>query len=550
MLKKQIRYLSRYQDILSALYHYGFGHIVRDLGLLEKARIRKKKHKNADHSMAKRIRLLLEELGPTFIKLGQLASTRKDLFPAHILAELAELQDNVAPFPFAEAKAIVEQELGAPLTSLFQSFSEEVLAAASIGQVHRATLLTGEETIVKVRRPQIERLIETDLAILSDLISVAEEKIEWVRRLRLTELFAEFAAALKNEIDYKLEAQHAERIRRQSSTTLSVPKNFPHYCTSKVLTQAFVEGRKMTEAVTSEGFDQTALVKRFATGIFEQIFVHGFFHGDPHPGNVFVTKDSKIVLIDFGMVGRLSTSLRQNLAFMMIGLKSRDTERVMNALLQMDIIHEQVNHERLKEDLDDLRLKYYDLPLSDISLGEAIQDMFNVAHKHQCIVPPDLMILGKTILSVEAIVATMAPNLSIMDLVEPFGRMLIHERFHPKHFFQKAKDTITEPIRALQWLPTELHKSLSTIRRGQLKVTVSMKDMRELLQRVDRISNKLAFSLVLLAFSIIMAAVIIGTALTAEQTVLSNIPAVEIGLTMTALMFFAIIWSIFRSGRF
>lgn len=554
MLKTRIRYLSRYQDIITALYHYGFGQIVRDLGLLDrtKKRTKKKRAQDSSLSVAKRIRLLLEELGPTFIKLGQLASTRGDLFPAYVLTELENLQDNVPSFAYQEVKDIIEVELEAPLEKLFRSFEPVPLAAASIGQVHRAELPTGEKVVVKVRRPGIERTIETDLAILQDLLELAEERIGWVKRFRLVDLFHEFAEALKEEINYKNEAQNAERIRRQNSETqhLFTPVVYSSHSTMKVLTMTYVDGTKITDATYDKGFNQEIVAERFATGMFEQIFVHGFFHGDPHPGNVFVTKENEIILIDFGMVGRLTTDMRQNLALLVLGLKGRNTDRVMEALFRMDIVHDHVDRDRLWDDLDHLRLKYYDIPMADISLAEAVQDLFNVANKHDCIVPVDLTMLGKALLSVEAIVSSLAPTLRIIDIVEPFGRVLIKERYDPRNFAKKVQAEFQEGMETLRYFPRDMRKTLKEIRGGKLKVNISIREIHHLIQKVDRISNKLAFSIVLLSFSIIMAGVIIGGSLTAEPTILLQIPAIEIGLVITSLMFFWIIWAIFRSGRF
>ncbi|MFS0786865.1 AarF/ABC1/UbiB kinase family protein [Shouchella sp. 1P09AA] len=555
MLKKRMRYLSRYQDIITALYHYGFGQIVRDMGLLERrkrTRSKNKTKKDSDLTVAKRIRLLLEELGPTFIKLGQLASTRADLFPQHVLNELEELQDNVPSFSYREAKEILEEELDAPIEQLFRSFNPEPLAAASIGQVHEAELPTGESVVVKIRRPHIQHTIETDLAIIEDLLELAEDRIAWVKKFRLIDLFHEFASALKQEINYKNEAQNAERIKRQSKneTTMYSPIIYSAYSSMKVLTMSKVEGTKITEATYEKGYDQEVVAERFATGMFEQIFVHGFFHGDPHPGNIFVTKNNDIILIDFGMVGRLSDEMRHSLALLVQGLKSRHTDRVMEALFAMDIVHEDVDRPRLHDDLDYLRLKYYDVPMAEISIGEAVQDLFAVANQHDCLIPPDLTMLGKALLAVESIVSHLAPSIAIIDIVEPFGRILIKERYDPRRFARKIQKETQDSFHTIRLLPKDVSNTLKDIRDGKLKVSISIGEIKDLIRKVDRISNKLAFSVVLLSFSIIMAGVIIGGSLTAEPTILLQIPAIEIGLTITSLMFLWIIWAIFRSGRF
>ncbi|MET3503974.1 ABC1 kinase family protein [Halalkalibacter oceani] len=552
MLRRKMRHLSRYQEIATALFHYGFGHIVRDLGLMDQVRRKSGRKPESDASMAKRIRLLLEELGPTFVKLGQVASTRSDLFPPMIISELETLQDHVPSFPFQEVKGIIEAELQASLPACFASFDEQPLAAASIGQVHRATLISGEEVVVKVRRPMIERLIETDLEIIADLLVMAEDRLSWVAQFQLVELFDEFAKVLRQELNFVIEADNTERIRKQSmeSGYISAPRIYSDYSTKKVLTQSFIDGVKVTEATKAAGYQPKRIAEQFAKGMFEQMFVHGFFHGDPHPGNVFVTKANKVVLIDFGMVGRLSRRMRQELALLLIGLYKRDTNKVHRALIGMEILREDSDQELIWDDLEQLRIKYATMEISEISLANALQEIFDIAHKHRCLVPSSLTVLLKSILSIERLLATLAPQLRIIDIIEPFGHDLVRERYDPIRAAKQMQEETIDLLRTLRYLPKELQHVIRAARRNELEMKMSISELDQLNHKIDQITNKLSFSIVLLSFSIIMAAVIVGGSLTAEQTILSRLPSLEIGLGIASFLFLWIIWAIVRSGRF
>lgn len=552
MLRRKMRHLSRYQEIATVLFHYGFGHIVRDLGLMDQVRRKSGRKPENDVTMAKRVRLLLEELGPTFIKLGQVASTRSDLFPQTIINELETLQDHVPSFPFQEVKGIIEAELQASLPACFASFDEQPLAAASIGQVHRATLISGEDVVVKVRRPMIERLIETDLEIIADLLVMAEDRLGWVAQFQLVELFDEFAKVLRQELNFVIEADNTERIRKQSmeSGYISAPRIYSDYSTKKVLTQSFIEGVKVTEATKAAGYQPEQIAEQFAKGMFEQMFVHGFFHGDPHPGNVFVTKANKVVLIDFGMVGRLSRMMRQELALLLIGLYKRDTNKVYRALLGMEILREDSDQELIWDDLEQLRIKYAMMEISEISLANALQEIFDIAHKHRCLVPSSFTVMLKSILSIERLLATLAPQLRIIDIIEPFGRDLVKERYDPIRAAKQMQEETIDLLRTLRYLPKELQHVIRAARRNELEMKMSISELDQLNHKIDQTTNKLSFSIVLLSFSIIMAAVIIGGSLTAEQTILSRLPSLEIGLGIASFLFLWIMWAIIRSGRF
>lgn len=558
MFGKRMRHISRYREIASALIRHGFGIVVEEIGFAQFLSFPQKlffETKGKDSkTTGERIRLVLQELGPTFVKLGQIASTRPDLIPEEIVRELEKLQDRVPPFSFQEVREIVEAELGGELEDIFRQFEEVPLAAASIGQVHQAILRSGEKVAVKIQRPNITGVIETDLEILQDLALLAEHRLEWAARYRVRDMADEFSKSLRAELDYTIEGRNAEKISNQSGNDplLCVPKVFWEYSTKKVLTMEYVEGVKFNELekLKKMGYNSEILAERLAKTIFHQIFIEGFFHGDPHPGNVFVLPGEVIALIDFGMVGRLTPEMKYHFSSLIIALMRQNAEGVIKSILRMGLVPDDVNMVQLRYDVEQLREKYYGVPLSQISLGEAVNDLFRAAFRHRIRMPADLTLLGKTLLTVEGVVEKLDPDFRIFDIAEPFGRQLLKERFHPKSMAETLWKRVSDYGELLFDLPKHIKEFTSLIKRGRLRLEIDIPELDLFLKKLDRISNRLSFSIVLLAFSIIMVGIIIGSSLGRQSTLLWKIPAIEIGFGVAILMFLWLLYSIFKSGRF
>lgn len=346
MVGKRIRHMSRYRDIAIALIRHGFGIVVEEIGFAQFLSLPRKMFFDAKEKDGKttgeRIRLVLQELGPTFVKLGQIASTRPDLLPEEIIHELEKLQDQVSPFSFEEVRNIVQKELGADLNQIFRQFADVPLAAASIGQVHQAILHSGEKVAVKVQRPNIANVIETDLEILQDLAILAERRLEWAARYQIRDMVDEFSRSLRAELDYTIEARNAEKISNQfkNDPNIYIPKVFWEYSTKKVLTMEYVEGVKFNELerLKQNGYNLKNLADRLTKAIFRQIFIEGFFHGDPHPGNVLVLPGEAIAFIDFGMVGRLNPEMKYHFSSLVIALMRQSTDGVIKSICQMGLM--------------------------------------------------------------------------------------------------------------------------------------------------------------------------------------------------------------------
>lgn len=558
MIGKRIRHINRYRDIAAALIRHGFGYIVEDMDIFHMlslpARWLRETEQAGKKTVGERIRHVIQDLGPTFIKLGQIASTRADVFPEELIAELEKLQDQIAAFPFHDVKEIMESELSMRLDEIFSTLEEVPLAAASIGQVHFGVLKTGERVAVKIQRPAIAETIKTDLEILQNLAALAENRFEWAKRYQIRKMIEEFGKSLLDELDFTIEGKNTEKIAGQftGDSKIYIPKVYWAYSSKKVLTMEFVEGIKLNDdhGLTAKGYDRKKIAERLIHAVFHQIFIEGFFHADPHPGNLLVLPGGAVAFLDFGMVGRLTPEMKYYFSTLIIALMRQSTDGVIKSIRSMGLVTEEVEMPLLRRDVDLLREKYYGVPLSQISLGEAVNDLFDVAYRHQIRIPTDLILLGKTLLTIEGVVEKLDPQISIVHLAEPFGRRLLKERFHPKNIGASAWKNIADYGELIVSLPRQLRELLTAVKNGRTRLEIRVPELDVFLKKMDRISNRLSFSIVLLSFSIIMMGLIIGSSLSRQPSLLWNVPAIEIGFCIAIVMFIWLLFSIFKSGRF
>lgn len=556
MLGRKFKHAQRYQEITNAFLRNGFSYFVYRLGLANH-HLSKKQQVTEEH-MNKRtagikLREVLQSLGPTFIKLGQIASTRRDLIPKEIAEELEKLQDQVTAFSFQQVRDMIEMELGDTLENLFQDFSETPLATASIGQVHTAHLRTGEYVAVKIQRPDIKPIVETDLEILDDLARLTESKISWAKTYQLRSIIEEFSNSLRAELDYQTEGRNSERIAKQfnDQKEIHIPKVHWDFSTKKILTMDFVEGIKVNniKKLDEEGYDRKLIAKRVINSLLHQILIEGFFHGDPHPGNIFILPGNHIAYIDFGMVGRLSEETKYHFANLVIHLQRGNTKGLLKTISSMGLHSDQTDMSSLYNHIDLFVMNYSDIALSKLSIGTALNDLLTIIYQHHIKVPSDLTILGKALLIVESVVKTLNPELSIMDTVKPFGEKLVKQRYGPKNILKNSWSELLENAQLLSKVPKSLKDLTTTIQNGKLHFEISVPELKSLLQRIDKVSNRLAFSIILLSFSIMMVGLTIGGAIAGQQNLLWEFPAIEIGSIVATLMFLFILFAIFKSGK-
>ncbi len=540
-----------------ALMRHGFGYMVEEMGLNRMLAIPLKLARRDVHgirTVGERIRLVLEELGPTFVKLGQLASTRSDLLPENIIEELVKLQDQVPAFAGEEARQIIELELGIPIEEMLESFQETPVAAASIGQVHLGKLHTGELVAIKVQRPGVARTVQRDLEILQDLIGIAKRHMDWVSQYNISEIIDEFAKSMRAELDYNVEGRNMERLGQNfaDNRRIHIPKTFWNYTSARVLTMEFVDGIHMgkPEEIVQQGLQLSDVAQRLVDSMLQQIFIDGFFHADPHPGNLLALRDGRVAYLDFGMMGRLNTDTKNGLSSFVIAMLRKNTDSMVRAILRLGFVPDDIDITSLRSDLERLRDQYYEVPFSQIDLGQAMNEMFSIIRTYRIDIPSDLALLGKSLITLEGVIQRLDPNLSIVKMAEPFGRRLLGERYSPKRLRERITDGALQAIEVLTDLPRQTSELSRVIRSGKLKVEVNVPELGELLHKMDQIVNRLAFSIVLLAFCIIMVGLIIGSSLRDQSPILWGLPVVEIGFSIATLMVLWLLFAIFKSGRF
>lgn len=556
MFKTKIRHSKRFQVIINTFLRNGFSHILHRLGITDRVSSKKESLTDMDMNLKDigvKLRRTLQDLGPTFIKLGQIASSRHDLVPKEISLELAKLQDHVSPVSFEQIREIIEDELEDTIENIFLDFNEKPLATASIGQVHIAHLLTGEEVAVKIQRPDIQPIVKTDLSILQNLAQFLEDNTTWGKTYNLSDIIDEFSRSLHDEMDYRVEGRNAERIAKQfqNESAIHIPKIYWDHSSEKVLTMEMIRGIKINdmERLNSEGYDQNIIAKRVVDSMFTQVLKYGFFHGDPHPGNIYILPDNVVAYLDFGMVGRINDDLKYHFASLIINLQQGNTDGLLKTFSEMGLLSDETDLASFKRDLDDLQTKYYDASLKDISLGGIFIELLSVAYYHNIRIPTEITLLTKAILTLEGLISELDPTFSIMKAVEPFGKRLVAERFHPMYILKKSWHETMENIDILFKLPKDLKDITSKIKKGKLQLDISFRQAEKVLTRLDRISNRISLSIILLSFSILMVGLIIGSAIAGQTNLLWNFPIIELGSIVATLMFLFLIFSIFRSGR-
>lgn len=504
LLAREVR---RTRDILRVFARHGLGDLVAHLRLPARWRAEPQHVAEAGagdaQARALRVRLALEELGPTFIKFGQALSIRSDLLPATLIAELTRLQDDAPPLPPGTAEAVLEQELGQPIASLFRTFDPVPIGSASIAQVHRATLVSGETVAVKVRRPGIADVIEGDLAILQALAASAERHWADAELFVPSELVRQFARSIRREQDFTREARVVERFAANfaGSQTLVVPRvHWSHTCAA-VLTLDFLDGVKVSdlEGLRLQGSDPALVARRGADAILQQVLQDGLFHADPHPGNILVQPGSVICLLDFGIVGHLPRASRDRLARLVAAVGQRDIPRVVRLVLMLSEPLVEPDVRELEQDAADLVDTYAGARLQDLSMARVWADIADVVGRHRLKLPADLMLLVKTLVTMEGVGTRLDPAFRMIEYATPYVRRVLVERWSPARAVTRAEREARDLVDALRTVPADAHDILARARSGRLSLHVRQDDLVPLVAQLDVASRRLAVALVLSA---------------------------------------------------
>lgn len=555
-ISRTYRHLNRYHRILRVLFKYGFSDLVEILHIdqyLESGLQminRKPREQIEKHSRPERLRMAFEELGPTFIKLGQLLSTRPDFVPPDYLRELARLQDDVPPFSYAEVEEIFLAETGRRPQKIFLDFDREPLAAASIGQVHKGTLINGDRVVIKVQRPDIQSIVAVDLEILAHLASLMELYLEELQGHSPTSIVDEFSRTISKEMDYSVEISHIQRFARQfeGKREIYVPRVYRNLSTDRILTMEYVEGIKASEIelLQRKGIDLKMVAQRGTNLIMEQIFVHGFFHADPHPGNIFILPDNVICFLDFGMMGRLTRQNREDFTDLMMNIVERNEKKVTDMVLKLTNHYGRIDRDALSRDLSEMLDRYLYLPLKQLEAGKILQEMLEMVSRHKIYFKPNLYLMMKALSTVEGVGQKLDPELELIKLAEPFMKKVKADQVRVHRLAEEAGATTSDYLDLIRELPDELREILAQIRQGRIKIKFRHSGMEGLRAALDQVSNRISFAIVL-------AALIIGSSL----IVLSGIPPKWhdipiiglVGFLLAGIMGFWLLISILRHGR-
>ncbi|HAE39725.1 MAG TPA: hypothetical protein DCG57_13995 [Candidatus Riflebacteria bacterium] len=504
-----IRDFKRFQEILSVLVRHGFGHLVMELKHSDSALGRLissfrfaglDEGKTSLITVAERIRLVFQDLGPTFIKLGQILSTRPDLASDEIMIELQHLQDNVPAFAFPEARNLIEVELGKKLEDAFASFDVTPLGTASIGQVYAAQLHQGTDVVIKVQRPGVRSLIESDISLMLMVARQLENRIPELRAIDPVGIIEQFQRAVSRELDYTNEMRNARRFKAafEENPRVVVPAAYPEFSTRLVFTMQRIRGVRITESA-SLGIDPRKLADVAIDSVLTMVFEHGFFHADPHPGNIYALEGGKIAFLDLGMVGHLDEGLRFRLADLIVALVENDIDAAARALQAMGIHDEPINRALFNVNVSEIMHKIIGIPISEICLSEIIQDLFNGARRHKIKIPPDCYLMGKALLTVESVARNLNPDMNIETAITPHLKRLMIMRNTPARVGKLLWRRLSEAADIMGDLPEQASEILALMQHSKLTLRVETVEHGSTMMQVERLIGKIIAAIIVAA---------------------------------------------------
>jgi len=550
-----MRDLPRLHEIASVLIRHGFGDLVGRAGIagaLERAgqALRKAPAEPVlKLSAAARARQALVELGPTFVKLGQVLATRVDLLPPDWIAEFERLQSEVPPVPFETLLPQLEEALGASPLTLFRDVEPVPLGSASIAQVHAARLQDGTPVVLKVMRPGIRPKIEADLRLLRSIAALVESEMPEARRFQPVRMVAEFGRSIQRELDLSMEARAQQRFAENfaGDPDVVIPRIYWDYTRACVNVQDRIEGIPGMDlaAVEAAGLDRKLLARRGADAVLRMILEHGYFHADPHPGNVFYLPGNRLAIIDFGMVGRLGAERRRQIVDMLAGLTRHDEGDVVEVLLEW-VRDGEVDEARLASDIGDLIFDYDNLALKDVRLAALLQEIAAIVRRHSIVLPADLAMLFKALISLEGLGRRLDPDFQLVAHMTPFLQRLVAQRYRPRALLQSGRRHLVELAAIAGRAPRDARRLLKALRRGHFKLEMDLKRLDRFGHQLDRSANRLTVG-------IVTAALIVGSSIVMTVhggPTLFGLPLFGfLGFTLAFLGGLWLLFSIWRSGR-
>ncbi len=549
-----VRQLGRMSEIAQVAAKHGFGYLFETRGpSAVRSRLGREVEVDGEGSpRGVRLREMLDELGPTFVKFGQLLSTRPDIVPPDIVFELKALQDSVTPFPFDQARAVVEEELGLTLERLFLEFEEEPIAAASIGQVHRATLPNGRRVVVKVQRPNAPRQIEADLELMYQLARLAHERVRALEFIDTVAVVDEFARSIRQELDYRIEARNAEQFHKNFAgyPHVRVPRIYWSYSRSRVVTLELLEGVQLRDLDLDKYTmsERRQVAYRIAETWMAMIFRHGFFHADPHPANILVLeRGDQIGLVDFGTAGQLAPDDTSKLTGLFIEVVNQNVEAIPRRLGSLGVRYPKEREEEFVAELRAIFDRYYGASLAEIDPIQVIREAFALIYRMQLTLPTRFILLDRAIATLGSVGIELYPDFNVFEVAKPYARELMIERFTPQRVAARVQHEAQNYASMLLELPYQIHDVMQEVRDGQIEVGFRHQGLDDLIKRMDIVFNRLGIALVAVGGAVtsgILAATIEG------GFEILGVPLVAaVGLFLSAFLSIWLVWGVLRSGR-
>ena len=524
LFKNTISNLTRLRQVAEVLLRYGFEDAVTTTPLRrlvsQKRRLRWRENDDRpvfETTRWERIRLIIEELGPTFIKLAQALSNRADLLPQALIDEFEKLQSNVPPFATEEARALVAAELGRPLEEVFSEFDDVPIGSASIGQVHRARLHTGEDVVVKIQRPDVRDKVQSDLRLLHELVRLTGSFLRKQGLANPEDIVEAFERSMTKELDYTSEARSMEQMRKlyEGYSTFYIPKPYRELSTAKILVIEFVKGCKITdkEQLLAWGLRPETIAETGMDVYLTQIFEFGFFHADPHPGNVLVRPDGTLVLIDFGMVGKLTKQQKYAFAGVFIGMARQDARSMALNFRRLALSSDIPDMRAFEADLSALIEEFALLDVQEMSMGDLADALQGIIYRYRLQVPGAVFLILRALVILEGIGKVLHPSFNTFEFVRPYGARIMKEQYSPDNLLSEAEYTGTQLLALLQTLPTDLRQIMRKVSKGDLRVKVELSGYNTLLRKADQLVGRTILGLLL-----------VGTLLFAGLSLLGRYP--------------------------
>ncbi len=537
------RNLGRLSEIAQVAVRHGFGYVIEGRRRGEPA--------VEGTARGRHLREMLDELGPTFVKFGQLLSTRPDVVPPDIITELRGLQDDVRPFPYADVERAIRDELGQPLERLFTEFEEVPLAAASIGQVHRAVLPNGRRVVVKVQRPNAPRQIEADLSLMFQAARLAKERIRALDFIDTHELVDEFARSIRQELDYRLEARNADTFHKDFAghPHVTIPRVYWTYTRSRILTLEELEGIQLVDLDLEHwSLDQRRRLAYLITEAWmTMIFRNGFFHADPHPANILVLAPERLGLVDFGLTGKLTDDDMSRLTRLFIDAASENVEMLPKRLADLGVRYPKEREEQFVSELRELYYRYYGASLQEIDPIQVIREAFSLIYRMNLRLPTRFVMLDKAIATLGSVGVELYPDFNVFEVAKPYARDLMLERFTPRRIVSRARRESWRLTQMAAELPYQLHDTLEQVRDGQIEVGFVHKGLDEFLAKLDTLFNRLVIALVVVGG--LIGSSLIGIFAKSGPHILGLHVLSVAGFSLSSVLGIWLLWSVLRSGR-